>query len=94
MSRSDRSSHRVDRREFLGAAGATLALSATALPRWLEAAPSLVPVSQTMTHGTWGEWDVDDMWQPLPRPTTSIGLGRRVRALDLEIADVDRQFGG
>lgn len=80
----------LDRRAFLGVAGATLAFGTW--PLVLEVAPSLVPASQALAVGTWDDWSIDDICHPLPRPTAPIGLGRRAASCGIGVADVDRQF--
>ena len=82
---------RIDRRGFLGAAGAVLTVGTW--PIGLHAMPSGVPDGQTVAVGTWSsDWSIDDMWSLLPRPTARVGLGRRIGACVVDVAAVDRQL--
>ena len=84
----------LERRAFISA-GVTLSMGVLSAPLVLHAVPSLVPPAQGTLRGDWaGDWSIDDMWNHLPRPAARIGLGRRRRHQDVELALIDRQLRG
>lgn len=68
----------LDRREFIGAAGAAVAAAClpVALAVGAPAVGSVAPRAQL------ADWHIDDMWGVYPRPHEAIGYGRPHEQVD------------
>jgi hypothetical protein len=63
----------LDRREFIGAAGA--AVAAACLPVTLAVGAPFA--GDAAPRALLADWHIDDMWGVYPRPHEAIGYGRR-----------------
>jgi hypothetical protein len=71
-SKAQRSAVRLERREFIVAAGAVTA--AAALPLSLGLISPAVGAAEP--SALLGDWNIDDMWGVYPRPSEPIGYSR------------------
>lgn len=80
----------LDRREFIVATGATMAV--TYLP--FAESVAATPVGATTPRELLTDWTIDDMWGVYPRPSEPIGYGRPHGDGELLVAvhPVDLQF--
>jgi hypothetical protein len=80
----------LDRREFIGAAGAAICATVLPAPAALGVAPSREPDG---TSGLLDDWTIDDMWGVYPRYAEAIDYGRPRRTEMLPVvAPVDADF--